>query len=267
MTSAVFPFMTSSERRALEAGLGVGVDARRRLVEHEERRVAVEGAGESEELPLAHAEVHPPLVDARVEATASLRAPRPSPLEELERADTPERHLRAGAIGHLVGDGDVREDRAGKEEDVLRDDGELAPERVRVVASHVAPEDAHAAALRLVEPEQETCHRRLARPGRADEGDPLAAPRHQAHVAQDGDARLVLEVDVVERHRLVGAAGGRALLFGQRGGHHVRLVEQLEDALGPRHRALEERIALREQAHRLEELAEVLRERRRAARR
>ena len=39
--------------RALEARLGVRVDARRRLVEDEQRRVAVDGAREREELPLA----------------------------------------------------------------------------------------------------------------------------------------------------------------------------------------------------------------------
>ena len=39
--------------RALEARLGVRVDARGRLVEHEQRRVAVDGARERDELPLA----------------------------------------------------------------------------------------------------------------------------------------------------------------------------------------------------------------------
>ena len=53
--------------RALEARLGVRVDARRRLVEDEERRVAVERAREREELPLARAEVRAALVDLRVE--------------------------------------------------------------------------------------------------------------------------------------------------------------------------------------------------------
>ena len=72
--------------RALEAGLRVRVDARRGLVEDEERRVAVERAREGDELTLAGAEVLPALVDAGVEA------PR-APLEDLQRADARERLL------------------------------------------------------------------------------------------------------------------------------------------------------------------------------
>jgi hypothetical protein len=40
-----------------------------------------------------------------------------------------------------------------------------------------------------------------------------------------------------------------------------RLVEELEDALRARHCRLEDRVALREEAHGLEELPDVLRER------
>ena len=72
--------------RALQARLGVRVDARGRLVEDEQRRVAVDGPREREELPLAGAEVRPALVDACVE-------PAPRFVEELERADARERLL------------------------------------------------------------------------------------------------------------------------------------------------------------------------------
>ena len=66
---------------------------------------------------------------------------------------------------------------------------------------------------------------------------------------------------MLERDRLVRRARrAQQSLAASGGGVDVRLVEELEDALGARHRALEERVALREQAHRLEELLDVLRE-------
>ena len=86
---------------------------------------------------------------------------------------------------------------------------------------------------------------RLARAGRPDERDALALRAREGDVAQDRHARLVLEVDVLERDRLVRRAGRAALLRRERPGHDVLLVEQLEDALGARHRALQERVALR----------------------
>ena len=86
--------------------------------------------------------------------------------------------------------------------------------------------------------------------------------RVQRHVAQHRHAGLVLEVHVLERDRLVRRApAGSTRSGGSAGRRHVLLVEELEDALGAGHRALQERVALREQAHRLEELPDVLRER------
>ncbi len=101
---------------------------------------------------------------------------------------------------------------------------------------------------------------RLAGAGCAHERDALPFSSAEGHVAQDRNAGLVLEVDVLERDRLVGGAGRSAGVRFERGRAHVFLVEELEDSLGPRHRALEKRVALRQQAHRLEELPDVLRE-------
>src|SRR5690606_6593318 len=58
--------------RALEARLGLAVDARRGLVEDQDVAVEVERAREREELPLARAEVLPPLVHPRIEAALAL---------------------------------------------------------------------------------------------------------------------------------------------------------------------------------------------------
>ena len=78
---------------------------------------------------------------------------------------------------------------------------------------------------------------------------------------QHRDARLVLERRRARaRSPRRRARRARSLAASSAGGVDVRLVEELEDALRARHRALEERVALREQAHRLEELLDVLRE-------
>ncbi len=63
---------------------------------------------------------------------------------------------------------------------------------------------------------------------------------------------------MLERDRLVGRARRAAVLGRERAGRDVLLVEELEDALGPGHGALQERVALRQEADRLEELADVL---------
>ena len=127
MTSAVRPSHDRLERR-LEARLGVAVDARRRLVEDEERRVAVERAREREELALARAEVRAALVDAR---------PRGRPRGCRKRSSAPiarERLLDPLEVGHVVAHRDVRGDRAGEQEDVLRHDGEELAQLAAVVA-------------------------------------------------------------------------------------------------------------------------------------
>ena len=174
MTSAVRPCDDRLER-ALQPRLGVGVDARGRLVEDEQRRVAVDGAREGQELPLAGAEVLPALVDARVEARPGA-APVAS-LEELERADAPERLLGPRAVGRLVADRDVDETVPGKRKTSCGTTEKASRSSLRLVAAHVLPEDADGPALRLVEAEEQARDRRLARARRADERDPLALAR------------------------------------------------------------------------------------------
>ena len=132
---------------------------------------------------------------------------------------------------------------------------------MRFAAADVTAEHANGPALRLVETQKQAGDGRLARARGSDERDALALARREADVAQDRDARLVFEVDVLEGDGLVGGAGRTALSGGERSGHDVLLVEQLEDALGPRHRALQERVPLRQETDRLEELADVLGER------
>src|ERR1019366_702908 len=127
--------------------------------------------------------------------------------------------------------------------------------------AHVLAENADGSALRLVEPEEQAGHGGLACACGPDERDPLAALRGEAHVAEHRDARLVLEVDMLERDGLVSRTGAATGFGREGGGGDVFFVEELEDALGPRHGALKERVTLREEAHRLEELADVLRER------
>ena len=73
MTIAVRP-ASSRRRPGLDPALGVQVDVRRGLVEHEDARVGDQRAGEGDELALAGRELDAALADLGVEPVAA--APR-----------------------------------------------------------------------------------------------------------------------------------------------------------------------------------------------
>ena len=132
-------------------------------------------------------------------------------------------------------EGDVLADGRREEERVLRDDADLAPQRLELHVADVDAVDRDPSLGRVVEPGDERCERRLAGPGVTDQ--------------RDGSARLQLEVDLVEhgpagcvleRHALVVDAAftrrhlGRIRLVGDLLG----LVHDLEDPLAGGGRAL-----------------------------
>ncbi len=67
MTRVVRPFISRFER-LLHQRLALGIERRRRLVEQQQRRVAQDGAGDGETLPLAAGQRDAALADQRVEA-------------------------------------------------------------------------------------------------------------------------------------------------------------------------------------------------------
>src|SRR5690606_30068995 len=113
---------------ALEVGLGLAVHVGGGLAEDEEGPVAVDRAGDGEELALAGAEVLTALGDLGVEPSAAV--------DHLERAHLAERLARAVLVDLFV-EGDVLEDGAREEEDVLRDHAEGLAEAARVELTDV----------------------------------------------------------------------------------------------------------------------------------
>ena len=119
--------------------------------------------------------------------------------------------------------------------------------------------DEDAAAIHVVETQQQADDRGLARPGRADDADALAGLDDERDVAQDVVVLLVREPHVIEldaaarRRRAPRRHGRRRQLDGR--------VEQREDPLGRRHRRLQDVELLGQVADRLEEAPRVLQKR------
>ena len=86
--------------------------------------------------------------------------------------------LVVGRVGTAVGD--VGADGVGEQERVLEHDADLAPQRVERHVAHVDAVDADRPRLHVVEAGEQQADRRLARAGRADEGDRLARGDAQA---------------------------------------------------------------------------------------
>ena len=105
-------------------------------------------------------------------------------------------HLLVGRVGPAVAD--VVHDRVAEQERVLQHDADLRAQAARGDVAHVDAVDRDRARRDVVEARDQVDHGRLARAGRADDGDRLARLGHQVDVAQHRLARLVLGPDVVE---------------------------------------------------------------------
>jgi len=143
------------------------------------------------------------------------------------------RRLGGGAhfvVGRtLAAVGDVVVDRAGEQPGVLQHHAEQV---AQVVARHVVRVDAvdsNATVVDLVEAQEQVHERRLARAGGADDRHGLAGLDVQREVLDERSVR-----DVAERHVFERDVAARVLQHDRRDrvGLLLRLVEQLEDALG-----------------------------------
>ena len=167
ITIAVRP--ASRRRRPCSMrALGVQVDVRGRLVEHEDARVGDQRAGERDQLALAGRELRAALADFGVVAVRQLG-------DELLGAD------RGGGRADLLGGrrrgarrrcsrATVPENRNAS----CGHDPHLRAQRAARDVAQVVAVDEHAPGGRVVEARDELGHRRLARAGGADERDRLA---------------------------------------------------------------------------------------------
>ena len=173
IASVVRPAIRTLQRVA-DGQLGLGVHARRRLVEDEDLAGRRPAPGRT----TAAASARP---------TGSRRARRPAAsyccgIRSMNDAawTAPPRALRtASSVIGGVAQPDVRGDRPRKQVHVLEDEAELGAQGVQVHRADVDAVDEDAAAGDVVEPEQQVDQRRLSRARRADDPDPLARGAHR----------------------------------------------------------------------------------------
>ncbi len=236
--------MPQPGHRLLDEDLCARVDAARRLVEDEDRRVCDERPGDRDELLLAGRDVGGVLVDHGV---VPLRLG-PHEVIDVRGLGGGSDLLARGAFAPVR---DVVPDRPGEQPRVLKNHAECPP---HVVTDEVARVDAieqDASRVDLVETHEKVDYRRLARTGRADDRDGLTRRDREAEVCDQRLLGLVLEAHGLEIHppvrveELCRLRAVRLFLLGVQQGEHPlgrgnpRLQQvHLACHLGDRHREL-----------------------------
>ena len=174
------PTLEQAIDRPLDRPLGLGVDAARRFVEDEHRRIREDRPRERHQLPLAVREPLAALAHHEVEAA------RHAIDEGRPRGAQRRPHLLVGGVepaeAHVLADRVVEEPRGLLDDAELRGDpGERTLAQIDAVGEDPSP-------LRLIEAGDQAGEGRLAAAGRPDEGDALA--------------RFDREIDAVDRPRL-----------------------------------------------------------------
>ena len=146
--------------------------------------------------------------------------------EQLEAPMRRSACLGARTVGRRVRHADVREHRARKEEYVLRNDREVAPQR-RAVRSRARPVRERGPSRPAARRGEEGGSRPSSFPRRSRPTSAILSPRRarECDVSKHRDAGLVFEVDVLERDGLVGGPAGPQSVGGKRVGRDVLLVE------------------------------------------
>ncbi len=216
-------------QRRLDLRLGVHVQRRERVVEHQHPRAAQHGAGEREPLPLTAGQRQALLADPGVEPERQVVDE--LGLRNLERLD----HVVLGDAGPA--EGEVLAHACREQRGVLERGRHRVPQLIERQVAHVDTADEDATAGDVVQPGHERGQRGLAAADCADQRHRLAGLDVQVDAAQHlGGRVVVVEPDVVEHQRGSGLGGHRVV-----GVEDGRLrVEHLEDADGGRARLLGE---------------------------
>ena len=150
--------------------LGLRVDGRHRVVEHDDARAGDERARERDALALSAREVDAALADQRVVAVGQLGGELRDAGRLAGGDDLVPRRVRPRR-GQVVAQRDREEDRP------LRDDRDRGAQLGDRHVAHVDAADEHAAVGRVVEARQQVEQRRLAGAGRPADRDDLARAR------------------------------------------------------------------------------------------
>ncbi len=172
----------------LDLPFGLGVDARRRLVEHQHVGVAHPHAGERQQLSLAGRQTRPGGAELAIDVATG---------ESIE-PDRPERVDHRG-VGHgTIEQGHVVADRPGEEFDLLGHQRDpTAQLGDRDVGDRHPTEPDHARG-RLDQSQDEAGERRLAAAGAPDDADRACRAEREVHVAEHRLVVAVVERDTVE---------------------------------------------------------------------
>ena len=182
----------------LDRGLDLAVERRGRLVEHEDRRVLQDHAGNRDALPLAAGQLDAALADMSVVAAAAELVLELE--DEVVRMRQARRldDLRVGRAGAAVAD--IVADRTVQKRGVLRHHRDLRAQRILRDAGNVLAVDEDAAALEIEEAQEQVNQRRLASAGSSDEADLLAGPHRKAQVVNQPVLAPIAEAHILEAH-------------------------------------------------------------------
>ena len=150
----------------MDRRLDLGIERRRRFVEHQDRRVLQDHPGERDPLALPARQLDPALADMRVERAAPV--PVLEAFDEFEGVGAPRRVYDRRLAGIRMAVANVVADRAVQQRGVLRHHADLRPQAFLGQPGDVLPVDQDAAALRPVEAEQQMHEGRFAGAGAAD---------------------------------------------------------------------------------------------------
>ena len=164
----------------LDRGLDLAVERAGRLVEQQDRRVLQHHARDRDALALAARQLDAALADVRVVAVPAVRIGQA--LDELVRLGAPRSRHHLRIVGVRAAVEDVVAHRAMQQRGVLRDHADLRAQAVLRDVGDVLPVDQDAAALDVVEAQQQVHDRALAGARAADQADLLAGPDVQREI-------------------------------------------------------------------------------------
>lgn len=214
-----------------DARLALAVQARRRLVQQQERPVGEERPGEGEALALARGEPRAVLAQCCPHPVGQRR-------DEVVRARVPQRREDRLVVGVGPGEADVLGDGVREEVGALGDPGDTAAPAFEVQVTEVAAADPDVPLVGYGEPEEHVQQGGLADAARADQGDGLPRLHGERRGVQRGfSAALVAygHARQLQAQRVREVLGARGPGFG---------LQDREDLLGGR-QPLGRRVVLR----------------------
>jgi hypothetical protein len=159
--------------------LGVRVNCRQRVVEHQDRRVEDDRARDRRALFLPARQREPPFAHLGRVALREVRDVLVEPRHGRRSGDA-----LVGGLAVGQAERDVAGEGVGEQERLLRHDRDRASQRAQRILAHVDAVDEDGAGRRILQPRQQVQQRRLASTGRPHERDRLAGPDRERHLVQ-----------------------------------------------------------------------------------